>query len=451
MIGVSIDALFSPHLERGPGTTSVDAMLPAIAAAHTELMRRRGEDIGFYDLPAGPGVAQLVDELNTEVRRLHSVADHLLVLGIGGSSLGGQTLVQGLAPPVAAQPTVHFVDNVDPETLGRLLEQLDPARTAACVITKSGGTVETLAQLLIIRRWLRNSLGGEGRTRFVFVTDPDKGLLRELAAAEGIRSFSVPGNVGGRFSALTPVGLLPAAFAGVDIAKVLSGAAQMVERVCSDDMQNNPAARLALGTLLAERELGSRSLIMMPYSDSLRVFSDWFVQLWAESLGKRCDRSGAVVEVGQTPIPAVGATDQHAQVQLFVEGPKDKLVVLVNVEATRALPIPDELADRPEVSFLHGHGLGDLLAAERRATRAAMLDAGVPVLDITVPQMGPEAMGELLVLCEAATATRGIAMNINPFDQPGVEAGKRMALGIMGRAGYEEEAQRVLARESRGQ
>jgi len=188
---------------------------------------------------------------------------------------------------------------------------------------------------------------------------------------------------------------------------------------------------------------------MMPYADSLRVISSWFVQLWAESLGKRLDRHGQVLNAGQTPVPALGVTDQHAQLQLFIEGPKDKAVMLVKVKKfQRALPIPDELSDREEAAFLGGRDLSEVLAAEMRATRAMLLDAGVPVLDIGLDQVDESHIGGLFVLLEAACACTGYTMGINPFDEPGIEAGKRMAAGLLGRAGYERDADRVLKREA---
>jgi glucose-6-phosphate isomerase len=242
---------------------------------------------------------------------------------------------------------------------------------------------------------------------------------------------------------------LPAAFIGIDIGKVLGGAAAMVERVTSDEVLDNPACLFAAGAYLALTDHNRTSLVMMPYSDALRTMAHWFVQLWAESLGKRMSRLGQEVYAGQTPIPAIGAPDQHSQLQLLLEGPRDKAVVLVGVEKHRhALPIPDELADREEVAFLHGRDLAEILQAERRATRAALLDAGVPVIDVAIPTVDEASFGGLLVLLEAACACTGIMMGINPFDQPGVEAGKRMALGLLGKAGYDEDVQRVLSREA---
>jgi glucose-6-phosphate isomerase len=444
MTTVSIDGLFAPVLEGGLERERLTALSGEMRNAHRELMSRRGKDLGFYDVPLNRDVLK---SINAEVTRLRSLADDMVVLGIGGSSLGGQAICAALA----TQPSrVHFVDNVDPHTLANLLGRLDPARTCTLVISKSGGTVETIAELLILRRWLRVTLGqGETRSRMTFVTDPETGLLRELAQAEGIRAFEIPANVGGRYSALTPVGLLPAAFAGIDVAALLDGASAMVDRVTADDVTENPACLLAAGAVLAAKELDRRSLVIMPYSDSLRTASSWFVQLWAQSLGKRLNRLGEEIRAGQTPIPAVGVTDQHSQLQLIIEGPTDKAVLLVEVQKFRsALPIPDELADREAAAFLHGHDLGDVLSASLRATRAAFLDAGVPVLHVILPTLDPHSVGGLLILLEAACATTGIMMGINPFDQPGVEAGKRMALGLLGRPGYDNEVARVVAREA---
>ena len=450
MINVSIDGLFEPLLEnRGLGPAQLDAIRPLLEEAQKDLMARRGQDIGFYDISSASAERDLRD-IAKEATRLRALADDLLVLGIGGSSLGGQAIAQAFAQVADRAGKAHFVDNVDPDTLGFLLERLTPKHTAAVVITKSGGTVETLAQLLIVRRWFRSSLGqGAAQSRMTFVTDPEKGFLRQLANEEGIRAFNVPPNIGGRFSALTAVGLLPAAFLGIDITKIMSGASEMVTRVTDPNLESNPACMFAAGALLAHRELNATSLVMMPYSDALRLTSNWFVQLWAESLGKRLDRKGRVVRAGQTPIAAVGATDQHAQLQLFVEGPQDKVVVLIaNKQHRRRLTIPDELVDHDEVGFLRGRELGELLEAERRATRTALLDSGVPVIDITLSSIDEGTFGGLLILLEAACACTGMAMGIDPFDQPGVEAGKRMALGLMGKSEYAEDARRVLSREA---
>ncbi len=454
-VGLRVDVagIFRPALERGPEDFS-DTLRKSIAGAHLQLMEQHGHQVGFYDVPSDLETLLAVE---TEVKRLKSLADDLLVFGIGGSSLGGQALTRTLADDDQSA-RVHFVDNVDPDSLVPLLNRLQPERTVAAVITKSGGTVETVAQLLIVRKWMRAALGqGAAKPRIVFITDPATGLLRDLAQTEGVRALDIPTNVGGRFSILTPVGLLPAAFAGVDIAQVCAGAAAMASECTapfSSDAQSftsNPAAVFAAAALMAQKNLGANNLVMMPYSDPLRLIAPWFVQLWAESLGKRHNRQGEEVRAGQTPIPAVGATDQHAQVQFFIEGPLDKLITMISVSEHRhSLLLPDELPERDEVNFLHGRDLGELLWAERRATRVALLDAGVPVVELKLPKVTATHVGELLMLLQASCALTGWTMGIDPFDQPGVEAGKRMALGLLGRIGYESEAERVTMREDHG-
>ena len=446
MISVSFDGLFQPMLEQGLKRDAFTALMPSLKTAHRELMSRRGADVGFYDLPARDDLVRMV---TNEVSRLRSIAEDLVVLGIGGSSMGGQALSAALQHTAERPGQVHFVDNIDPDSMGRLLGRLDPSRTAVVVISKSGTTIETMAQLMVMRRWLRVTLGaGEARSRMTFITGTTS-VLREIAAAEGIRAFEIPENVGGRYSVLSPVGLLPAAFLGVDIREVMQGAADMVDRCIDDDITKNPACVIAAGAVLAERELGRRNLVMMPYADALKVVTSWFVQLWAESLGKRLDRHGQVVHSGQTPLPALGVTDQHAQLQLFIEGPKDKALILVRVKKFRhALPVPDELTDREEIAFLGNRDLSEVMQAELRATRAVLLDAGVPVIDVGLDLVDAAHVGGLFVLLEAACACTGFTMGINPFDEPGIDAVKRMAAGLLGRPGYERDADGVLMREA---
>jgi glucose-6-phosphate isomerase len=268
----------------------------------------------------------------------------------------------------------------------------------------------------------------------VLVTDPAKGALREIANAERLRSLPIPANVGGRFSALTPVGLLPAAAAGANIADLLDGAAAMEARCRNADLARNPALLFAATLHLMDRLRGRRIDVLMPYADGLRETGDWFVQLWAESLGKRAD-------VGPTPFRAVGATDQHSSMQLMMEGPHDKVVTIVRVAKPRAdvaLTVPPGYRAHAEIAYLDGHTMGELLEAERRATDAALRKAGQPTISIEIPRLDARAMGELLMMLELAVAYAGGLYGVNAFDQPGVEAGKRFAQGLLGRPGYEK-------------
>jgi glucose-6-phosphate isomerase len=409
--------------------------------------RRRTGEIGFPDLPSNRALA---DETVALARELDARFDNLVVLGIGGSSLGGRALVAALAHPQhnllpTARRTgmrVFFPDNSDPVTFDGLLSALDLAETCFATITKSGGTAETMAQHLVLRERCIVQFGMDGyRERCVLVTDPQKGALRKIAVADGLRALSVPSNIGGRFSALSPVGLLPAAAAGIDIHALLEGAAAMEARCRSGAALENPALLLAASLHLSDVQRGRRIHVVMPYADGLRDLSDWFVQLWAESLGKS-------EKVGPTPFRAVGATDQHSSVQLMMEGPKDKLVTFIRVANPRAdvrIAVPEAYREHAEIAYLHGHTMAELIGAEQAATEAALRHAGRPTIRITIPRLDARCMGELLMLLELTTAYAGGLYAVNPFDQPGVEAGKRFAQGLLGRPGYEKARDELLA------
>ena len=417
------------------------ALAPAARAAFDAFeARRKSGELGFAELPADAAGADAAVRL---ARELAGRFENLLVLGIGGSSLGGRAIVSALAHPFhnllprerRGALRIFFPDNSDPATFEALLGTLDLAETCFATVTKSGGTAETMAQHLALRERCLARFGEEGyRERCVLVTDPANGALRAIAGAERLRALSVPANVGGRFSALSAVGLLPAAAAGVDVAELLAGAAAMEARCRSGTAGENPALLYAAALHLLDRKKGRRIHVLMPYADALRDAGDWFVQLWAESLGKRPD-------VGPTPFRAVGATDQHSSLQLMMEGPHDKVVTLVRVTHPRAdvsMNVPPVYAAHAEIAYLHGHTMGELIEAERRATGAALRKAERPTISIELPWLDARAVGELLMLLELATAYAGGLYGVNAFDQPGVEAGKKLAQGLLGRPGYEK-------------
>lgn len=417
------------------------AGLAAAAAAAFDAFeaRRRSGEIGFAELPRDAAAAEAATRLAGE---LAASFENLLVLGIGGSSLGGRAIVSALCHPFhnllprarRGGLRVFFPDNSDPATFEALLATLDLEETCFATVTKSGGTAETMAQHLALRERCLARFGEEGyRARCVVVTDPEKGALRAIAREEGLRALAVPANVGGRFSALSAVGLLPAAAAGVDVPALLAGAAAMEARCRSKVPEENPALLYAAALHLLDRRRRRHIHVLMPYADGLRETGDWFVQLWAESLGKRPD-------VGPTPFRAVGATDQHSSLQLMMEGPHDKVVTLVRVAQPRAdvsLTVPEAYRRHAEIAYLDGHTMGELIEAERRATEAALRRAGRPTISIEMPRLDAHAMGELLMLLELATAYAGGLYGVNAFDQPGVEAGKRYAQGLLGRPGFE--------------
>ncbi len=404
--------------------------------------------LGFWRLPEDLEQADRSERLAKAFGR---DMDDVLVLGIGGSSLGARAALHALCSPLSSvglgdKPRIHLPDNSDPWLFKALLEKLDPRRTLVVVVSKSGGTVETAVQMLCAEQWLENALGKSSLARHVIaITDPEKGSLRAHARELGLSTLAIPSNVGGRFSVLSPAGLLPLFLAGIDARALLRGAKAMAGRCENRDLLENPAGILAALHVLHMRLYRRNIHVLMPYADALRPTAAWFVQLWAESLGKRVDRKGRVVEVGPTPLPAVGATDQHAQVQLFIEGPRDKLVTFIAVDRPETdMTIPHVTGDN---AYLGGHTLGELLDAERRGTALALARNGRPSISVHLPRLDGEQLGALFFLFEAATAIAGELLDIDAFDQPGVEEGKRLAFGLLGREGYESQREAVLQHE----
>ncbi|HEY9516713.1 MAG TPA: glucose-6-phosphate isomerase, partial [Gemmatimonadaceae bacterium] len=368
--------------------------------------RRSAGELGFIELVEG-------DDSVTELRHfadgVGQAFNDVVVLGIGGSALGTIALRSALRSNHWNElddeardffPRLHVLDNVDPTTVASLLDRLDLGSTLFIVISKSGSTAETMAQYLIVRGRLEADLPDGLQRHLVFITDPEHGALRALARAEGIVSLEVPQNVGGRYSVLSPVGLLPAALIGVDVPSLLAGGRDMAARCESDALSSNPAGVFAMLQWLADTRLGMGIQVLMPYSDALSDMGDWFVQLWAESLGKL---HNGTEPVGPTPLAAVGATDQHSKVQLFMEGPRNKTVTFVSVgELERDLEIPHLHLDVPELSYLGGHRLGELLDVERRATAGALAMRGRPNMTIALDKVDEWHVGGLIVLLESA-------------------------------------------------
>lgn len=412
--------------------------------------RRKKGELAFLGLSQQ---GEVPGQVAGYVRRVRLSFDTYVNLGIGGSSLGAIALM-GLKSPYHNELDAqhrggmrcYFPENVDPATFAALLARLDPARTLFGVISKSGSTAETMSQYLIVRNWLAEKLGPEKvNEHLVFVTDAKEGFLRPLADKEGIASFVIPDGVGGRFSVLSPVGLLPAACAGLDVPSLLSGAAAMEAACASEDPNDNPALMASVVLHLLQQK-GANLSVLMPYADAMAGLARWYVQLVSESLGKRADRKGQTVHTGITPLPAIGATDQHSQVQLFMEGPYDKCVAFIALEQfEKDLPIPAAPPSLPGLSYLGGHTLGELLAAEQRSTEMALAKQGRPSWKITVPELNEHALGQLFYFFELMTVYLGEWLDIDAFDQPGVELGKQYTYGLMGRKGFEAKAEEVRA------
>ena len=427
--------------EHGITKAEIDALAPKAEKIHADLTgKRKDGTLPFFDLPYQDTskIKQMADELAGEF-------DNFVLFGIGGSALGPIALHTALRHPHynaltkkerKRRPRMFFVDNVDPDQFTSLMESIDLSKTVFNIVTKSGGTAETMAQYMIARGLVKKSLGKRAlKKHFICTTDPEKGNLRKIVREEKLRSLEIPPKVGGRFSIFTPVGLLPAAVSGIDIDELLSGAADMDRRTSKADIWENPAYLSAAMQFILDTKKRKNISVMMPYSQALKDIADWYRQIWAESIGKRLDLSGKVVNTGQTPVKALGATDQHSQVQLYMEGPNDKTFTFLRVERFHSkVPVPKDFADIPDVSFLGGKNLEELINAEQAATETALMKAGRPCATIRLPEVNAFTLGQVLYLFEVHTAFAGGLYNINPFDQPGVEEGKLLTFAMMDKA-----------------
>jgi glucose-6-phosphate isomerase len=420
--------------------------------AHAAVMEQvRSDRLGYAALPARSDYAAAVKALVSSHR---PTTTDLIVLGIGGSALGNIALQAALNPATynllsdrkRGGPRLFVLDNVDPALVGDTLALLGRrlATTLVNVISKSGETAETAAQFMIVREMLRKKLGADFARRIVATTDAHKGTLHDIAAADGYATLEVPDSVGGRFSVLSPVGLFSAAMCGIDIDALLAGAEAMRQRAEPLPWRENPACMLAAIHYLAATAKGKCIHVMMPYSNRLLGLADWYRQLWAESLGKRTDRAGREVFAGFTPVKALGATDQHSQVQLYREGPNDKLIVFLEVRKhPRDVTVPDVFADAPGLSYLRKARLSKLLGAEKTATEYALAVSGRPSVTLRFNTITPPSVGEFLYLYEFTTSLMGELLDINAYDQPAVELGKQATFALMGRAGNEELAAKI--------
>ncbi len=399
--------------------------------------------MGWSELPYNQ--AEVVRDIIYTASDIRQRADNFVVLGIGGSALGPTAVFNALChfrhndlDPDKRSIKFFVEDNVDPERMLALLDVIDVKRTVFNVITKSGATSETMSQYLIISDILKKKIGDKWADHIIATTSESSGNLIKLAKVEGFKTFFIPDGVGGRFSELCPVGLLPAAVLGVDIISMLRGASEMDKACNSADPFKNSALMAAVLQFIA-MEKGKNISVMMPYADSLRYMADWYCQLWGESLGKAVDLDGNKVNVGQTPVKSLGVTDQHSQVQLYTEGPFDKVVTILAVDKFRGdVVIADGAEEFADVNFLCGHTLSELLNTERIATEYALTRSKHMNNTITLGEVNANTIGQLIMFFELQTAYCGSLMNIDTFNQPGVEEGKNATYALFNRKGYEE-------------
>ncbi|HUT54558.1 MAG TPA: glucose-6-phosphate isomerase [bacterium] len=436
--------------KNGIGKKELADLTERTAMVHADLAaRRKAGELPFYDLPY-----QNVTKVLQLVSKRCSSFDNVVTLGIGGSGLGARALGRALLKPYnelmdnasrQGCPRLYVADNIDPENFMGLLGALNLSKTMFIVISKSGETAETMSQFLIARDLLIKKYGEDGyRERMISITDQEKGYLREITDRDGLEWLPVPAGVGGRYTVFTPVGLLPAAVCGMDVVALLKGAAAMDQRTREPELLKNPAYLLAALFYLADVKRKKNILVVMPYSSGLTDLAEWFQQLWAESLGKAVHLDGSPAGTGSTPVRALGATDQHSQVQLYKEGPADKLVAFFRVDRFRDdARIPTDFSDIEGVAYLGGHSLGELINAEQLATEVALAKAGRPSLRIELPHVDADVMGQVMYMLEVATVFAGGLYQVNPLDQPGVEAGKRYTNALMGKKGFDQEREEI--------
>ncbi len=406
---------------------------------------RKAGRLRYRDLPYDQG---MLDSVNREVEHFRDRCDTLIVLGIGGSALGNIALQTALNPATynlqsdrtRSGPQLFVLDNVDPDYIRSVVELVTPKlkKTIVNVISKSGETAETASQFILFRDLLKRKLGNRYKENILATTDPKEGTLRDICNVEGYRTLEVPAGVGGRFSVLSAVGLFSAAMCGIDIEALMAGAQDMDKRVKDGDVNRNPAAMIAAIHYILNRK-GKSMSVMMPYSNSLYLLADWYRQLWAESIGKQHGLKKKNVFAGQTPIKALGATDQHSQVQLYREGPNDKVVTFLQVERfEQKLAIPETMKDVEALRYLAGANFQTLINSEKLGTEYALLASRRPTATLLFPRISAETVGQFIYLYEVATSYMGGLLDINTYDQPAVQLGKDATYALMGKQGHAE-------------
>ncbi len=432
MLSINLKNLFSEQVnDHGITTAEQHDIQKQVPQAHNTFQKwRQTKDALFYDVINDPAIIDGIPDAASAVAKNFK---NIVILGIGGSSLGLRCTAQALLTPFwnlqppqqrNNKPRLFVCDNIDPDTFSNLLSLLDPSQTCFTVISKSGKTTETAAQFFIVLEHLKQTLGNDWKKHLVFITDPQNGELRPFATEHNITTFSIPPKLGGRFSILSPVGLFPAACLGIDISAMISGAKQMADRCAHADLENNPGYAIGAYHHHFDTIKKKNISVMMPYCDALMLASDWYVQLWAESLGKNGK--------GQTPVKALGATDQHSQVQLYMEGPNDKVFTFLSVDEFNASPSTTCVTtDNANFSYIQNTSLGTILQAEQKATCNALTKESRPNLTVSFPKVDATHLGEFFMLYEIATAFAGALYNFDPFTQPGVELGKKLTKEIL--------------------
>ncbi len=443
LIQIDLTRMLKENLPEGTGVRSglVAEQREALQQIQQRLSQMVASDTGTFANTFLRPEVKTVEEL---VARLEGRFSDFLLIGIGGSTWGTIAIQAALCHSAwnelegvrAGRPRFHFLDNSDPDALTEVLEQLDPAKTLVNVVSKSGTTAETAANFMSVADHFRRTLGDTWNQHFVLTTDDGDGLLQRIGREEQIAVLPIPPKTGGRFSLLSAVGLFPAAMLGLDIRALLSGAEDITRDTAETSLEQN---RVMTASVMAwDWFRNNHSVnVVMPYARALRFVANWYVQLWGESLGKKYNNAGEVVYSGSTPLGALGAADQHSLLQLFMEGPTDKLVSFIRVnEFRKPCPIGKEFVQHDAVAYLGGQEMGRLINVEQESTAEALLEAGRGSRTLVLPKVDAYYLGQLFQFFMLETFINGELMGINTFDQPGVEAGKVLTYGGMGRPGF---------------
>lgn len=428
MIQTDFTNMFSPGKKHGLTHEEFEPY-KKLTGEYLEKIQKRQQ--GFYTMLDD---TKLLENITGFSKQAEGKFQHIVILGIGGSALGAMCLQQSLCHLFSHEffekksPHLYVLDNIDPTIIREIEDVLDYEKTLFLVITKSGSTPETLAQYFYFRaRCDQKKLSANDH--FVFITDPRKGFLREVGQREGIPSFSIPENVGGRFSVLSSVGLLPAALLGFDTKALLKGAQEMRDIFLNKNFEQNILFQFALAQFLLNKK-GKTINVLFPYSQKLIRFADWYRQLLAESIGKKYNDKKQEVYTGLTPVTALGVTDQHSQSQLYNEGPNDKFFIFLNVQnfgSEIAIPAPK---DSP-FAYLHNISFQKLFQTGFEGTRASLTRNLRPNITLTIDEINASALGGLFLFFEGATAFLGELYGINTFDQPGVELSKQLTKELL--------------------
>jgi glucose-6-phosphate isomerase len=418
--------------DKGISEKEIESLRTRVYEIDKDIKSEKWSELEFFDLLKQDTLE--IKKISSDIRRDF---DNFIILGIGGSALGPRAILEALSPfhNLDKKPKIFIYDNVDPRTLNRILSLIDLKKTAINVITKSGSTAETVSSFMTL--WDKLSkIAPDPSRHFVATTDPEKGNLRKIANEKKLKTLSIPQGVVGRYSVLSPVGLLLSEVIGINSDELLKGAIDIHNRCSEPEIWKNPAYLFGGLLYLMDREEKKTINVMMPYADGLKSMAEWFCQLWAESLGK--------LGMGLTPYPSLGTTDQHSQLQLWMEGPEDKVVIFIKIDDYGVdIEIPKVFQDMDGINYLGGHSLSELIKAEQESTELALAKVKRPNMTINIPKIDAYHIGQLFHFFEIATAFTGFLYNINPFNQHGVEEGKNFTYGMMGKKGFEAKREEV--------